>query len=276
MFWRVSIITAVLFILLILTIREHSLLPDGKLHAYILSVGQGDSILLQSPSGKHILIDGGPDLSVLESLGHSLSFFDRTIDLLVLTHPDLDHITAFPDILKRYRIETILLSGVQKENAPRYESFLSQIAQQKPSVLLADPTKDIDLGDGLILDIVWPPAQISATKPSKANNTSIVIRALFGDRRILLTGDIEEKAEREILVSGVDVRSHTLKVPHHGSRTSSSTGFLMAVRPSLAIVSSGRDNKFGHPHKEIVDRYHSFGIPIRNTAEEGTIHLTFP
>lgn len=276
MFWRIGVFAAALGIALLLTIRELSLVPDGKLHVHILDVGQGDSVLLQSPSGKMILVDGGPDLKALEHLGNYFSFFNRTIDLLILTHPDLDHITAFPDVLKRYKIKALLLTGIQKNNAPRYESFLYQLTEQHSSILLADPKKDIDMGDSLILDILWPPKETVATNPSKANNTSIVIRALFGSGSILLTGDIEEKTERAILASGTDIRSHILKVPHHGSRTSSSTGFLLAIQPTLAIVSSGRDNKYGHPHREIVERYHSFGIPIRNTAEEGTISLSLP
>ncbi|MBI3336667.1 MBL fold metallo-hydrolase [Candidatus Peregrinibacteria bacterium] len=276
MFWRTGIITGFLFVVLTLTVRELFLVPSGDLRIHTLDVGQGDSILLVSPSGKNILIDGGPDTSALEHLGKYLSFFDRRIDLLILTHPDLDHITALPDILKRYRIETILLTGIQKNNAPRYESFLYQITQHTPSIIVADPAKDIDIGDGLILDIIWPPRSTARTKPSKANNTSVVIRAVFGSGSILLTGDIETKAEMEILMSGADIRSDILKVPHHGSRTSSSTWFLLAIKPALAIVSAGRDNQFGHPHLEVMERYRHFGIPVRNTAEEGTISLSFP
>ena len=276
MWWRTGIIAGCLCGVLILTIRELSLLPNGNLKLHILDVGQGDSILLLSPSGKNILIDGGPDTSVLEHLGTYLSFFDRTIDLLVLTHPDMDHITAFPDVLKRYQIGTIIITGIQKNNAPRYESFLSQVVALHPSVVLTDPGQDIDIADGLILDIIWPPDSTAITKPSKANNTSVVIRALFGSESILLTGDIETKAETEILMSGADIRSNILKVPHHGSRTSSSTGFLLAIKPMLAIVSAGQDNQFGHPHNDVVERYNHFGIPVHNTAAQGTISMSFP
>jgi len=261
-----------LLVLILLVHSELSLQPDGKLHVYFLDVGQGDSILLVSPSGKQILIDGGSNMSALEHLGKYMPFFDRTIELLVLSHPDSDHITALPEILQRYHVEQILLTGIQ-HGAGRYQALLHHLAEQGTRVIFSDPSQDIDIGDGLVLDVIWPPASVFGTHPKKANDTSIVIRALFGKESILLTGDIEEKAEKAILASGVDVHSTILKSPHHGSKSSSSTGFLLAVRPQLAIISVGKDNSFGHPHQEVLDRYAQMGITVRNTIEEGTISL---
>lgn len=263
-----------LCILLLLAVREYRLLPDGNLHLYILDIGQGDSILLVTPSGKQILIDGGPDLTTLERLGEYMPFFDRTIELVILSHPDADHLTALPDVLRRYKVEHILMTGAQHHSS-RYEKLLAMIEEYNVRVILADPAHDISMGDGVILDVIWPPPDVFGTEPKNANDLSVVVRALYGTSSILLTGDIEEEAEHAILASGADVRSTVLKVPHHGSRTSSSTGFLLAVDPELALISAGRDNQFGHPHPDILSRYASYGIPTQNTGQNGTISLSF-
>lgn len=239
---------------------------------HTLSVGQGDSILIVTPSGSQVVVDGGPDLSLLEQLGKHMPFFDRSIELLVLTHPDADHITALPAVLQRYSVERVLLTGIKK-NSGRYHAVLEAIRSQNITVILASAGQDIRTSDGVILDIVAPSKSLLGTEVKKVNDTSVVFRLLYGEDSVLLTGDIEEAAEQEILASGADLRSKILKAPHHGSRTSSSTGFLLAVQPELAIISSGEGNAFGHPHREILERYTWLGIPTRNTAEEGTISL---
>ena len=260
---------------LVLLFQECTKLPDNKAHAHILNVGQGDSILLVSPSGKQVVIDGGPDLSALEGIGRFMSFFDRNIELLVLTHPDLDHITALPAMIERYRIHVILLSGILTAQ-PQYRRLLSEASGRKIPVIIADPAMDIDLGDGLVLDILWPPKGTFGTVPEKTNDTSIVLRAISASGSILLTGDIEEAAEHAILKTGADIHSTILKLAHHGSRTSTSTGFLLAVQPDLAVVSAGRDNHYGHPHPSIVERLRHRNISVRRTDLEGDISLVLP
>jgi len=269
------LVYAALIVLSILVVRELSLLPDGKLHVHFLDVGQGDAIFLVSPSGKQILIDGGPDLAVLEHIGRYMPFLDRTIELLVLTHPDADHITGLPEVLRRYEVERVLFSGAQHTSG-RYDAFLTHLLEKEIPLIEANPGEDIDLGDGLVLDVIWPMPGVFGTAPKNANDLSVVLRVLYGDTAILLPGDIEEEAEIAILASGVDLESTILKVPHHGSRTSSSTGFLLAVDPEFAIISAGRDNQFGHPHSDVLDRYKRLGISVRTTVEEGVISLIFP
>ena len=248
--------------------KEIVKLPDGRLHAHILDVGQGDSILLVSPSGKQIVMDGGPDFSALEGIAGHMSFFDRTIDLLVLSHSDLDHIAAFPEIMERYRIGAILLSGIDTQQ-PQYQKLLARIAENNIPVIIADPKQDIVFDDGLTLDVVWP----SGPLPKKTNDASIVISVLYKEASMILTGDIEEKAEEGILKTGADIRSDILKVAHHGSKTSTSTGFLLAVAPDLAVISAGKDNPFGHPHWGVLNRLRDAGITIRRTDQEGEISL---
>ncbi|OGJ64460.1 hypothetical protein A3C37_05265 [Candidatus Peribacteria bacterium RIFCSPHIGHO2_02_FULL_53_20] len=255
--------------------QEIHTLPDGHLHTYILDVGQGDSILLVSPSGKQILVDGGPDLSALQGIGNHMSFFDRTIELLILTHPDLDHIAALPEIVERYKVGAILLSGIDTPQ-PQYQRLLARIAKQKIPVIIADPGKDIVFEDGLILDVVWPPRNTFGIQPKKVNDTSVVLRAIYGSSSILLTGDIEEPAERAILKTGADLQSTILKIAHHGSRTSTSTGFLLAVHPEAAVISVGKDNMFGHPHWAVMERLKRQRMRIQRTDQEGEISLVLP
>lgn len=255
-------------------VREIRLLPDGRLHVHVLDIGQGDSILLVSPTGKQVLIDGGPNSGVIEPLGKHFSFFDRSLDLVVLTHPDLDHSGGIPEVLHRYHVDAMLLTGIRKEGKV-YGEILQLIREKNIPVVIADPAKDIDLGDGVVLDVIWPPPTLNGVEVEEANDTSIVLRAFFGTGSMLFTGDIGEKAEEAILASGADIDADILKVPHHGSKTSSSTGFLLAITPRLAVISAGRKNQFGHPTPLVVDRYRHFGIPLRVTAEEGTISLDF-
>jgi len=271
---RIYWIFFVLIALVLLAAREYSLLPDGRVHAHIFDVGQGDGILLTSPSGKQIVIDGGPNMDLLEHLENTMPFFDRTIELLVLTHPDSDHITSLPEVLRRYQINHIMLSGAIHYSG-KYDAFLALIEQYKIPVLLPDPDFDVDIGDGLVLDVIWPTFDAFGVKPDNANNPSVVLRAIFGSGSLLLTGDIEEEAEAAILASGADVRASIIKVPHHGSRTSSSIGFLLAVAPKQALISSGRNNDFGHPHREIVERYESMNVKTQYTATSATLHISW-
>lgn len=258
----------------LLAFHEYQRMPDGRLHVHMLDVGQGDALLLISPSGKHIVVDGGPNTALLEHLGKFMPFFNRHIDLLVLTHPDADHITALPEVLQRYAVGSVLISGALQRNGS-YDAFLHHIAAQNIPVLLPDATMDIAMGDGLTLDILWPGSDAFGIAPDDPNTFSVVIRALYGPYAILLTGDIDETAEAAILAAGHDIRSDIIKIAHHGSRTSSSTGFMAAVRPLAALISSGSGNTFGHPHPDILARLDALGITVRRTDTEGTISLAF-
>lgn len=265
---------ALIFLILtgtLLCVREIALLPDGKLHLHVLDVGQGDAILIVTPSGKQILVDGGPDLSVLTHLSRLLPFFDRTIELLIVSHGDSDHITGLPALLDRYHIDAVLMAD-DFDPSNRYRAFRQKIFDSDTAVIKPNPAVDIDLGDGVILDVIWPKASWHGSR----NDRSIVARVLYKDHSILLAGDIEQEAEHAILAEGSDVQSDILKVPHHGSRTSSSTGFLIAVDPEFGIISAGRNNRFGHPHREVVDRYHSLNTDIHTTAEHGVLSFVFP
>ncbi len=247
-------------------------LPTGSLTVHALDVGQGDALFLQTPGGATILVDGGPNLSVLSALPKHLPRLHPVVDLVILTHPDADHITALPEVLRRYDVRHVLLNG-KSHHSGRYRELLAVAQEKGVHVLVANPQTDLAFSDGTVLDVIWPPP--GGLKHLSANNNSVVLRILHKDTSILLTGDIEEEAEHAILAMGADIQSDILKVAHHGSKTSSSTGFLLATSPSLGLISSGKDNPFGHPHQMVVDRLRHFGINIKNTADEGGISLVF-
>lgn len=252
--------------------------PSSSLRVHVFDVGQGDSILLTTPSGKHILVDGGPNLSLVEHLGKTLPFFDRTIDLLVITHPNTDHFFALPFLLQHYHVRAALLSPIPSP-LPAYHTILHALLQKKIPILTPSPDTDIRFHDGVLLDIIWPPKTVQKQQEKDANNAAVVVRALYGHQGVLLTGDIEEKAEMAILASGADLRTTLLKVAHHGSKSSTSTGFLLASTPRAAVISVGKHNTYKHPHLSIIARLLHQNIPVTTTAENGTIveeFLGFP
>jgi competence protein ComEC len=271
--WNRWLLILILLGLIILAWREWRVAPKGYVIVDVLDVGQGDGIFITGPSGQQIVVDGGPDLSILDGIGRRMSFFDRSIDLLVLSHPHLDHIFAFPEILKRYNVKAVLITGMAYDQS-RYEEFLKLLRAQQTPVIIADPAKDLDMGDGLRVDVLWPPP-VYAGKEGDANNTSIVFKLTYGQDSMLFTGDMETEEEREVLSANVNIDSDILKAGHHGSRTSSSTGLLLAVSPDLAVISAGRENQFGHPHKEVLRRFEKMGIPYKTTATEGSVRLMF-
>ncbi len=260
--------------LLALCAREWLLLPDGRAHLSILNIGQGDSILLTTPQGHRILIDGGPDLTTLEELGRHLPFFDRHIDLLVLSHPHIDHIASFPPILERYQVDAVLMNNTQY-GSPRYQHFLSLLRTEHIPVMEPDTHGAIVFDDGFILERLWPPHGWFGAAPKNVHDAMVVLRAHYKNHTALLTGDLEAKYEAAILKLGTDVHADILKIGHHGSLTSTSTGFLVAVHPSLAVISAGKDNPFGHPRPQTLTRLAHFHIPIKRTDRDGTIEIVW-
>lgn len=238
---------------------------------FAFDVGQGDAVLVQQ-GGYQILVDGGPDGMVLSALGETMPFFDRTIDLLVLSHPHMDHLQSFPELLRRYRVAAVLMTGVDYAN-PRYEEFLTLLQGEGSRIVVADPDDDLAVGP-LSVDVLWPPATSFGVPMKNVNDDSVALRVTApGGKSVLLTGDMEKKEELAMLEAGVDVSADVLKVAHHGSRTSSSTGFLLAVRPSVAVASVAKENSYGLPDEDVIARYEDLGIPLRMTMEEGTVEI---
>ncbi len=234
-------------------------------------VGQGDSTLIKTPQGHHILIDGGPNSSVLEKLGKEMPFWERTVDLIILTHPEQDHLSGLIEVLRRYRVENILWTGVLKETAV-FEEWQRLIKEEKANIYIAK-AGELVLAGQTFLEIIHPFESFENQKVQNVNNTSIAFRAVFGENSFLFTGDAFKEVERELVNSGVNLRSNVLQVGHHGSRTSTAPEFVAAVFPEVAVISAGKDNKFGHPNLEVLETLANYGILIFRTDQEGDIKI---
>ena len=250
-------------------------LPDGRLHVAFLDVGEGDATLITTPRGQQILIDGGPSPTALTSaLGDEMPFWDRSIDLVVMTHADADHITGLVEVLKRYRVGNWLDNG-RAEGQKIYQECLKQIDTDRTPRSAVQAGAQIDLGDGATLTVISPP---TAGDPltgiwTDANDRSVVVRLVWGEATALFTGDIGAEAESALLRTGRPLSAGVLKVAHHGSNGSSSESFLAAVRPGYAVISTGAGNRFGHPAPELLDRLARLGVTVLRTDQAGTVEL---
>jgi len=245
-------------------------LPDGKLHVYFLDVGQGDAILVVTPDGRQILVDGGPSpTALLNELGAVLPFWDRSLDLVVLTHPDSDHITGLIPLLDRYRVGQVL-DIPQSDTAREAETWLGQLERTAVPRIYAQRGAKIPVGD-VLLTVLHPGPNLLIGTPSDDNNNSIVLRLEYGQISLLLTGDAEHDAEKALMAAGVPLRADVLKVGHHGSNGATSAAFVAAVQPRLAIISAGAGNSFGHPHPAVLERL--AGIEVLRTDLHGRIEV---
>ena len=244
----------------------------NQLEIDFLDVGQGDAILIKTPAGQNILVDGGPDKTVIKRLSQNLPWWDKRIDLMVLTHPHDDHVTGLNDVLKRYQVKKVLYTGAT-HNAPNYLVWLRLVRDKKVPLTIIDKEQTIDLGQGVRLEILYPNQSLAGQTLADLNQSSIVARLAYGRNKFLLTGDAGEEAEKKLIDSGADLKADVLKVGHHGSEYSTTLGFLEKIKPALAVIEVGRDNQFGHPNLRIIKRLERGGARIYRTDENGTIHL---
>ena len=255
----------------VLIFAWHNGQPDRLLHVTFFDVGQGDAILLQSPTGRKILIDAGYFPSIVEAhLGRTLPFWDNTLDMVIATHPDADHITGLPGIFERYRVNQLIFNGNAKGVTDYYDEMLERSELHKVPIHRAMVGETIEIGDGVKLEILHPGIKLDG---EIKNNNSISTRIVYGNFKMMLTGDAEADAERAMLKTGLPLQADVLKVGHHGSRTSSIPEFLAAVRPKIAIVSAGVENNFGHPHPDVMRRYADLNVAVLDTRCLGSIEL---
>ncbi len=239
---------------------------------HLLDVGQGDAVLLRTPEGQNVLVDGGPGTAVLEELGEVLSPLDRRIDLVILTHPHEDHVAGLVPVLQRFEVGEVMLSAPEYNNAA-YAQFMEEIAKQNIPYSFADDDHDFTIGS-LQLDVLYPFEPFTGDEMENVNNASPVIKAVWGNVEILLTGDAEQEVEGELLDAGVDVEADILKAGHHGSHSSSTLEFLEAVGAELMLISCGEGNDYGHPHEETLEKAEDLGMEVRRTDFEGRITAT--
>lgn len=241
---------------------------QGVLTVSFLDVGQGDAIFIESPSGRQTLIDGGRDRSVLRELGEVMPWGDRTIDIVIPTHPDADHIGGLIDVLARYEVNTVIESSVEGDT-DLWRALETAIEEERAKKITALRGQIIDLGDGAYIEILFPDRKVPRIE---TNMGSVVARLVYGDTAFMLTGDAPIAIEKFLLaLDGAHLKSDVLKAGHHGSRTSSSEAFVQVVNPDFAVFSRGCGNSYGHPHEEVIALFQGEGIPTLDTCENGRI-----
>ena len=242
-------------------------IPDGRLHVWFLNVGEGDAILIQSPCKHYILIDGGPSPErVLKELGKRMPFWRRDLDLVVLTHPHEDHLAGLLGVLERYEIRRVLARSPPDFDSPLFREWEEMLQEKGIERIEAVEGQEIDLGRGAKMRVLNPPPILLEGTSSDADNNGIVLRLSWGEVSFLFAADIYGDGEEDLLGRGEALRSTVLKVPHHGSISSSTRSFLEAVNPKIAVISAGEDNPFGHPDPLVVSRLKEY--------VEGKLYLT--
>jgi len=236
-------------------------------------VGQGDAILIKTPDHQRILIDGGPNNAVVNKLGENLPFFDKEIDLVILTHPHADHLVGLIEVLKRYEVKKILSTGVAHPT-PDYLTWLEEIKKQNVPMEIAKAGETLDFGSGIKMEIFYPVEDLAGKQVENLNNTSIVGKLIFGRTSFLFTGDAEMEVWDELISRGIDLKADVLKVAHHGSKNATSKNFLEKVQPKFAIISVGENNSFGHPSRIILNYLENIGAQILRTDEQGDVKIT--
>ncbi|MEA2680435.1 MAG: competence protein ComEC [Candidatus Binataceae bacterium] len=287
---------SVAFGLLLLVVVLHpfsATRPDGKFHIDFLDVGQGDAALLTMPDGATLLVDGGgrPNINLrnapdgdeepafqrdTRSIGEGVVSqylwsrgMDR-VDYILATHADADHIDGLNDVARNFAVRSGIVARTPGSD-PEYSRFATTMRE------VGGPVERIGAGDVLRFgqvsaQVLWPPPGADEDAPSR-NNDSIMLLIRYGDKTFLMTGDIEKEGEAAVLNEGLDLRSDLVKVAHHGSKTSSIQGIVSATRPGLAIISVGRTSMFGHPNKDVVERWRAIGAEVMTTGQRGTISV---
>lgn len=254
---------AVLYILFLVV-------APSKLIVSFLDVGQGDAIFIRTPSKKQILIDGGPTNKILERLTSEMSYFDKHIDVILATHPDADHVTGLIPVMNYFKVDTVLLSPSDGKTA-LYGEVIDH-ARNEGEVRVAHTGDVIDFHDGVIIKILYPNKNYIST--SDTNDASVSLELIYGDETFLLTGDLPSKRETDLIGNGLTKNITVYKAGHHGSNTSSSEALLSYIKPEYSIISAGKDNKYGHPNIETIERLKKYSKEIISTIDRGTITFT--
>jgi len=238
---------------------------DNQLKVFFFDIGQGDAILFKKGTSE-VLIDGGPSKKILEKLGDTLPFFDKKIEVIVLTHPDADHLRGLIYVLRNFKVENVITSGAKKDTQ-LFGLWREELKKENAKIYEARAGDRIEY-NGLVVNILSPDNfLIQNTK--RINNSSIVAKIFYGKNSFLMTGDIEKGVEKSLVENGFNLEADILKVAHHGSKTSSAQSFIDAVQPKYAIISVGKDNKVGHPSSQVLEKLMAF--KILRTDKDGDI-----
>jgi len=263
-----------LLVIAILVSATAATVPDDNLHVSILDVGQGDAILIQQ-GNQQILVDGGPSPQAIGlGLGQKMPFWDRTIELVVLTHPSRDHVAGLVEVLNRYKVEQVLYPDLDFKS-DIYDEWLRLLHDKNINYTIAQAGQQINLGEEVIIEVLNPQNHPLTNTHSDVDNNGVLLRVSMRKVRFLLTADIMWEAELEFIAHRADLSSTVLKVGHHGSDTSTTSEFLSVVNPELAVISVGAGNKFGHPSPEVMERLQKEpgAGNIYRTDEQGTVEF---
>lgn len=243
--------------------NSSKLLPHFQV--VFLDVGQGDSSLIITPQRKVILIDGGPDQKVLKELGRFLCFWNKKIDLLVVTHPHDDHFIGLIEVLRRYQVEKILIDH-DLVSSEAWRTLVGIIKADRKIIISPKQGQEFDFGGGCLLSVLSAHNKIREDE----NDYSIITKFSCLGKNVLLAGDASYKVEKELITSGVDLRADIFKASHHGSKTSNSKSFVAAISPNLTVISVGIDNKFKHPNLDVLETFKKMSVDIYQTALDGS------
>lgn len=240
--------------------------PKLPLRVHFINVGQGDSILIQTPEGNTMLIDGGPQSSAASLVSYIKNQGITKINILVATHPHEDHIGGLVSVLNSFEVGNIIDSGVS-HTTQTYKNYLNAIKSNNINFVNWSLGQQFEIGEGVEFTIIGP----TTTSSSDLNNSSIVIKLTYNNSSFLFAGDAQSAEEGKIISSGASLDSDVLKVGHHGSDSSSSIKFLNSVSPAIAVISCGKGNSYGHPHDIILKNLAAIGATIYRTDLTGNI-----
>ena len=264
LFLTFLIFTALILGLIILTLKK-----SQQLEVSFLNVGQGDAILIES-GNRQVLIDTGKNgRTILEKLGEEMPFWDRTIEMVIVTHPDFDHYGGLSEVLKYYQVESVFKTEAEA-SAEEWQKAKEDIEKEKSLVLNSTVGSELIFPNGANLEIIYPFSRVEQS-PEDKNDMSIVTRLDFGKNKFLFTGDLSQDREAELIKYGADISAGILKIGHHGSKSSSSEKFLEKVNPSEAVISVGEKNSYGHPHSEVLERLERNSVKVWRTDKNGTV-----
>ena len=268
--WKEIILVTLLTLNLVVWVLVFQKSPGKLLRVYFFDVGQGDAILIDSPTHGRVLIDGGRNRQIISELGKTLSFGDRRIDAVIATHPDADHIGGLPEVVSRYKVGLLISPGVESDN--EIDDELRRRAEEKKiPMILARRGQVINFGDGVRLTILFPNQEVSTWD---TNDASIVAKLVYGESSFLFTGDAPISTENILMGLGKEYLDvDVLKAGHHGSRTSTGLTFAQVTTPEYAVISAGKDNTYGHPHQEVLNILERVGAKMISTVEMGTIRF---
>lgn len=244
---------------------------DKKFHLIFCNVGQGDGILMRTPNGIDIIIDGGPlENSMTECLTRHIPFWDRTIEAVFLTHPDADHLTGILGVVKSYNVSFFGMSDAPKTTGA-YEELVSILREKKIKTQMLFRNDILRTKDGFVLTTDWPTKEFLNLKSQDTNEYSLVQQVTFGKFKILLTGDIPSTYLNSIMPT-LD-RLDVFKPPHHGSKTGTDEFTFQHLKPQIAAISVGLHNRYGHPSDEVLNIFKRLKIPFKRTDQAGDIEI---